>query len=861
MVKNIVKIQIVDSGKDKYLIKTQPFVLGRQYENNATEIQIERPSNEKDSACFLVATNQYGEVLDHIDMTNNKCLITNNLSKHKRIYIGFYFSSENDYLKGSEIATCDFLPSPKPDGFVPVEPEQKKNFDYLIAHGFTNSRLNGNTLEFFNMNGKKVVSFDLSPFMQAQSDLGETDENSETFVKGKKTSNLENDSGFITKAVKNLENYYDKQNSYSKSQVDEQIKNEVSTIAATQIRNKQPNLVIEVTSENVQTIATQYIVDNYERQPQEYDGLYLTFTDHENQVVEYAFHNGSWVTVGFDKVDLSNYMDLVSEQNVKGRKIFEDESHFKKPVDYDLGIRLNDSEMLTTDTNSDSVVKYGATGIHLEKGGDTKEYLQQFQENSGFIALLEQTINKILKHSIFKNIDLNGQKEDTWSTNDADTTLSMTHENETTHTSISTQKGYAEMSAFGVGEDTNNSSISVTTDTILLTSAEARVTGSKNTTMAITNDGATINGDSVILNANLTNAVAEINNSLKDKLNVLGLGETNRVYIRATENKDSSLPFTYTAEGSSIVYRNASGRTQVETPTQSEDAANKGYVDNLAQHYLSLYGESGILDDQQYELVTSYDDLIIQRTGIDFRRSGHPSNGKGDYVFISPYYSKSNGTEEFDAYIITIKQDRSWESTIKNFLQISEQTYAPVVVLMPDSATNGILSDDDYDNLIDHDDVRIKLNNEYYICMDDGHTKGIRSYVHDGWNGNSNQVKSINITLATKSWTLAIGKNKYYRHYIQLEVDGKALYYDFSSTHETAFTSETLPTMPDDIITAFQIVANGYYSSVSGLIYRNSENELKAIIHGMFTTNGTSMTYLQLAGVNATFVKDTVKEL
>ena len=36
MVKNIIKIQIVDSGKDKYLIKSQPLVLGRQYENNAT---------------------------------------------------------------------------------------------------------------------------------------------------------------------------------------------------------------------------------------------------------------------------------------------------------------------------------------------------------------------------------------------------------------------------------------------------------------------------------------------------------------------------------------------------------------------------------------------------------------------------------------------------------------------------------------------------------------------------------------------------------------------------------------------------------------------------------------------------------
>ena len=64
--------------------------------------------------------------------------------------------------------------------------------------------------------------------------------------------------------------------------------------------------------------------------------------------------------------------------------------------------------------------------------------------------------------------------------------------------------------------------------------------------------------------------------------------------------------------------------------------------------------------------------------------------------------------------------------------------------------------------------------------------------------------------------------------------------------------------MPDDIITAIQVVTNGYYSSVSGLVYRNSENTLKIIVHGMYTTDGTNMTYLQLTGVDATFISDTI---
>lgn len=236
MAKNIVNIEIVDSGKDKYLLSPKPLILGRQYENNATEIQITKPEIEQDNDCFLVVTNQYGELIDHIEMTDNKCIITSNLSKHKRIFIGFYFSGENDYVKGSEIVGCDFLPSQKPDDYVEVEPEQKRNLSYLIDYGFTNSKLVDNELQFFNANGDKVVAFDLSPFTQEQSDWAETDNTKETFIKNKPTlskvaesgnyndlsnkpeiqttptkiSELENDSDFVVASEENT--YIAKQN-------------------------------------------------------------------------------------------------------------------------------------------------------------------------------------------------------------------------------------------------------------------------------------------------------------------------------------------------------------------------------------------------------------------------------------------------------------------------------------------------------------------------------------------------------------------------------------------------------------------------------------------------------------------------
>lgn len=187
------EIKLIDSGLDYYTIEPKSLVLGRMYDNEADEIVVTKPESENNSICTMIITDLTGAVVDHIIMENENCPITSNISQHKIVRIGFCFSRKDGYIKNSEIITGTFLPAQKPTGFVPVEPQQKKNIDYLTLYGFTGSRLEGNELQFFNMNGDKVVSFDLSPFTQEQSDLGETDVSCETFVKGKKTSNLKND--------------------------------------------------------------------------------------------------------------------------------------------------------------------------------------------------------------------------------------------------------------------------------------------------------------------------------------------------------------------------------------------------------------------------------------------------------------------------------------------------------------------------------------------------------------------------------------------------------------------------------------------------------------------------------------------
>lgn len=186
-------LKILDTGLDYYNIEPAKVVLGRQYDNNADSIRIEIPKQELDSLCTMIITNQIGQVIDHIPMKNREYLISSAISQNKIIKIGFSFSRKDGYVKNSAIIFGQFLEAQKPDDFVPVQSEQKKSIDYLIEYGFTDSKLVDNELQFFNANGEKVVAFDLSPFVQEQSDLGETDETRETFVKGKKTSNLIND--------------------------------------------------------------------------------------------------------------------------------------------------------------------------------------------------------------------------------------------------------------------------------------------------------------------------------------------------------------------------------------------------------------------------------------------------------------------------------------------------------------------------------------------------------------------------------------------------------------------------------------------------------------------------------------------
>ena len=158
-------------------------------------------------------------------------------------------------------------------------------------------------------------------------------------------------------------------------------KRDIENLNAIMIRNMEPDLVINATIDTVQTVATGYINSHYNRAPMTNDGLYITLTDKNNDVVKYAYYNNSWVNIGLNDVDLSNYVDLTSPQNIGGNKNFtgdyisykgarilnaNDYSELNNKIETNISKRLligadgiiEDSNIIFTVQNSESFDEY-----------------------------------------------------------------------------------------------------------------------------------------------------------------------------------------------------------------------------------------------------------------------------------------------------------------------------------------------------------------------------------------------------------------------------------------------------------------------------------------------------------------------
>lgn len=156
----MITIKIQDTNSDRYTFTASAYILGRRYDNIAEYVSVVKPESESGRDCVMIVT--YGDtVVDHISVGDTPVAVTSNLSQYDSVKIGFTFLGADGYIKNSEVKQFTFLPAQKPDGFVPLPPEQKTTIEYLITNGFTNATYQDNILSFTNAVGNTVASVEI----------------------------------------------------------------------------------------------------------------------------------------------------------------------------------------------------------------------------------------------------------------------------------------------------------------------------------------------------------------------------------------------------------------------------------------------------------------------------------------------------------------------------------------------------------------------------------------------------------------------------------------------------------------------------------------------------------------------------
>ena len=172
-----------------------------------------------------------------------------------------------------------------------------------------------------------------------------------------KTSDLTNDSGFITSTVNNLTNYYTKTNTYTKSEVDSLI-SAITTL----------NIEVVQTLPATGSTTTIYLVPKTASTNDNYD--------------EYIYVNNNWEHIGSTEVDLSNYYTKTQTDTLLDGKA--DTSDIPTKTS-DL---TNDSGFITSYTETDPV--FTASAAH----GISSTDISNWNNKSDFSGSYNDLTNK-----------------------------------------------------------------------------------------------------------------------------------------------------------------------------------------------------------------------------------------------------------------------------------------------------------------------------------------------------------------------------------------------------------------------------------------------------------------------------------
>lgn len=493
-------------------------------------------------------------------------------------------------------------------------------------------------------------------------------------------------------------------------------------------------------------------------------------------------------------------------------------------------------------------------------------YINAFVDSGVKVSDLAKSSVFDLKHSKIQNTDLNGNKEDSWGTEETDTDLTIYSksfylkdgEQTEKYTGLTIGDGYVNVVHSG---SAGNAKFAMLENEFLITSSDAN---GKTVTVEITPDGATIdnydvmtskggtfiarpkvqeNGEavSVALIKDIANFLAK--QSVGDNYSCVITNENGAFKIEITKSGEQSATHSFGVSKDGVTVDNENiptagklnkllaqideniiinpdktyllfGGTTFAAPQVAYDidfgdgtiydkqsAINHTYTDGFDYHIItistgsattfSLGSNSTTLgSDASFRVVHFAEGLTnIQTFGENVKTEvaifpstvtaiGSNVLNKVDLVYINADLPPTRGSASIEeAKKIFVKRTantiyknaQDWLLLANNIVHeidssdiigagLSDEDIARSVTLSnPSTATNGTLTELELSTLLASNLNFIIFNNEIYYLADKGHTEGIVSYTHNGWNGAAIQNKSINITLSTRAWSLVTG--------------------------------------------------------------------------------------------------------
>lgn len=356
-------------------------------------------------------------------------------------------------------------------------------------------------------------------------------------------------------------------------------------------------------------------------------------------------HFIQWSAAGKKLVDsgksADDFVNLVDEQSIQGKKTFVDETHFGI-THFSNDLNVDNASVKIFDNNKDLVTQYKAGSIVIDNGTGSSavQYVLTLPKENGTLSTDK------FKYSTFGSSD----DGDSWTLNDSTKNLEVKYQDANSHSSIFLEKDYLELSDIN---GTGSAKISLASNVITLDTVDSfdkhkiiRVNPDKisigNSTDAslveidstsakfnnrpqVKDNGNYVNtalvsdldnyvptqsesADKYYAQATNENGIISLRifqngsedtqnliidksgvkvlgnkvateNQVNNKVDKLSSSLINQVYVRNGNGEDTGIAYTYTAEGGTVAIRNASGQLQVESPLTDNDAANKKYID------------------------------------------------------------------------------------------------------------------------------------------------------------------------------------------------------------------------------------------------------------------------------------------